>query len=869
MAVSWKVVHRHVCERAEPSTHAHIVGHHELGALVVASSDPVDGWLPTPRPGWILLAVDSRRVGAPLSRCSPALLCELPPDVALQVLTQLRLSELGHLRSASRQLRALCSSAALWQSLAAAERSASFAGIYCGGALRCPPSLADVVARLVPWPHSSHMHHSEHGQRAEPRRPAAEAEAEARGGEAEAREGEAEEEGRTVSCDGEGACAWVLAKTAYPVMRSIHATVGADDFVAAAAGGQSWRQPWLPLPFATGGAAMGAAWAVRLSAYFELRVVRAAPAAELTIGLCGLEALPSAPLRSAAAIDRRRLHEPAYEPQARWCALSAGARLTLRRWDEGDRRLKEELLQGPPLRAGEVFGCGIDYARGVAFFTRGGARLDGADVGLRLDRPWRALVGLERGGAEVRLSLRGPFAFALARLEASLWHSLASESGTKVLVEAHCIGAGAPDSRGWPKWEDVAERCVRPWLLAAPPGRRRRGAANAAAASAAPAGLPTDPRDAPAPLRLWPTPDPLALTPADEAAVGQLLSRAGLPASLGGALTRAGLCVGRLAALPLGEAMAVVARETELSLGQRVRLKHQLQCEFGVREAAEGRTLYFGAPLLVVVRLAPGLPVRAGPALRATPLGKRRKGEVLAVTAVHSPREAAAAGWGGECDGWLRLHPGEQVKVEGEGQKANAIGWVLCDGRVAAQRGRMVVGLRSADEATLSARGASFCRSADADCKGSAEASGRLEPVEAAAEPSVEEEQEDELGSAATPSKSERRELQMLLQIADLPNACVEAFIGGRVGVERLRHSSLDEVEAIACGLGLRPAACLRLLLAVRLNLHRRPVHLDAVVVRLVKSRQDRATSLEGALGPAPMPRLGLARAVRGGRVYG
>ena len=136
-----------------------------------------------------------------------------------------------------------------------------------------------------------------------------------------------------------------------------------------------------------------------------------------------------------------------------------------------------------------------------------------------------------------------------------------------------------------------------------------------------------------------------------------------------------------------------------------------------------------------------------------------------------------------------------------------------------------------------------------------------------------EDEAEDEFfGPKPRLDLHDERELQMIVQIARLPPACATMLAASRVGALRLRRSSLDEVEEIACRARLRPVACLRLLLAVRVNLHRLPVHLDPIVTRLLHSNQappGGALCEDTRFSDVPTPRLGLACAVRGGRLYG
>ena len=534
----------------------------------------------------------------------------------------------------------------------------------------------DITARLVPWPRCDQMQTN-----------------------AEACSDTPGIGDRRLVSGGCGARVWALAETPYPIMRAADETIGHTDFSKAAAGEQSWQeQTWRPLPFATSGAALGAAWALRLTAYFEV-VLQAptAPSAALslsarasrsarpvvTVGLCGLENLPEDPINSTVAIDRNRLNTPEYGGQARWCALSCSldapgapagvsdgaGRVVLRYWDAGMRRLREEAL-AVAVEAGDTVGCGIDYAQGSFFWTKNGKLISRAGVpreSSRVDRAWRPVVGIEGGALVLLISLSGPFAFDIASHEARVWAEATSSSSTKVLLEGHCMQVRQPDARGWPSWEDAAERCIRPWLVKRPSSRKKCTSVRKLAVGYS-EGLPTDPRDTPSDVLLWPAPDPLALTVTDIAPLCALLERCGLPATLSAKVHAAGLCVGRLATLAHEESMAALS--SALTTGQRVRLKHGLQCTYGqdielrlvepqqetrggaaARQGAPGaasqgaashppggvspqspprqlpsqtaRLFHLAAPCLLVVMLRPSLPVRCAPSFAAEQVARR------------------------------------------------------------------------------------------------------------------------------------------------------------------------------------------------------------------------------------------------------
>jgi len=222
-----------------------------------------------------------------------------------------------------------------------------------------------------------------------------------------------------------------------------------------------------PLPFATDACGLGAPgqWALRMFAYFEATVHEQSDHAEgIAIGLGVSAVFP----RASGLLGRGPGSVSLLTGSGLlcYCALADGA---------SGIRIKLGVRAGP----GDVVGCGLDYRRGVAFFTLNGALLEHAALPLPLHHGWVPLVG-SRGGGAATVHLRegggssggGSYLYDLLQREEECWDSWSSDYAMRQLFEEQHDPStlGNPRERGWPwysggsAWEkEVLDHCT-PWL---------------------------------------------------------------------------------------------------------------------------------------------------------------------------------------------------------------------------------------------------------------------------------------------------------------------------------------------------------------------------------------------------------------------
>ena len=312
--------------------------------------------------------------------------------------------------------------------------------------------------------------------------------------------------------------------------------------------------PVRPLPFATEATSLGraGAWALRMTAFFEATLLNEMPRGEASEGeptptpptLCIGLAPPDFELSGTLpghAPGTIGLHLVAGERVASVLmggsvAAVAAAAAAAAAADAGGNaagnaaaaasKLVHRVDIGTPPALRDTFGCGIDYASGRAFWTRGNvvlcetalptrsdgggawlptvgatpcssemgdgdeteegaaatvaavvaaadAALNGAAVGAAGDGVGGA--GAARHPCPPRLDVNlgtAPFEHDVLRREEGAWHAFRSDRGLKRLFEQCCVeGSLHPDEsqRGWPwrqrsTWEAAAEAHVAPWI---------------------------------------------------------------------------------------------------------------------------------------------------------------------------------------------------------------------------------------------------------------------------------------------------------------------------------------------------------------------------------------------------------------------
>ena len=430
--------------------------------------------------------------------------------------------------------------------------------------------------------------------------------------------------------------------------------------------------------------------------------------------------------------------------------------------EEGSSRLLHGHVAGPfhktelPLRVagGDVLGIGIDYKQATVFLTHNGKLLPlPKTIPARLSKKWRPYIGA-RGEATVRFNFGSRrFVYDLAEHEASVWKGWLEAHRTRQLFESyHQFVHDGAHARGWPwsgggTWDALLDSHVLPWVehmgaiddMAEQSVRRRRkseghssggpsavvpppcsklAAADAALAAVdeAPGGRVEDQSTSargPTRLRLWPSPDPLSVSEVDVDRLSQFAARWELPEASARQLASVGLCVGRMAELPLQESTEL-ARRAGMQTGVRLRLCGGIRCELGARlpirpgaAAGEADACVAAAgglsralrppmprprrsaivyelprPMRMVVLLSPSLPVRALPDLRCPSFESRRRGEVVLVVA--------------RCNGWVQLQPRQRgtgthaALSAGRRSTTGTSEWVLHDGRHVGQPGSLL-----------------------------------------------------------------------------------------------------------------------------------------------------------------------------------
>ena len=523
-------------------------------------------------------------------------------------------------------------------------------------------------------------------------------------------------------------------------------------------------------------------WALRTLAYFEITLDAAVPTGgSVLIGLideviAADQANATDEPRVSGALGQDGGHSIVWRLEgaapgvvtdglAPWAHATEPPVSVLLFSDRQGRQVERRVPTGAA--AGDTLGCGIDYARGRVLWTHNGRLLsehvnltgelaDSSPFGLHTG--WRPCVAAE-GDVAVRVNLGGgcgdecvPFAYSTLVHEQGVWAHYQGNFNLKRQFEEHTNSAGAPldpdeSKRGWPwvhtGWEAAVERHVTPWL------RRLEEAglspADVAARKAREVLSPSwswPHEDSPIYLPLWPQPDPLGLLSTEREELVAFVERAALPAAVSSGLASAGLSLSRLAALPAEAVSALLCRlSPPQPTGVRLRLRSALKCELGVSvelhigapstsplpgkgvlpEGTVGRSAriwYLPRPCLMIVSLAPELPVRERPEMASAELGVRRWGEAVIAIA--------------ECRGWLELRPAvSPIAHEG--------GWVLWDGRQAGHTAPLLCPLRRIDSAVLSGRRAVWpphvypCHAAKgaAEFRGLLAAGGPSQPSEA------------------------------------------------------------------------------------------------------------------------------------------
>ena len=728
---------------------------------------------------------------------------------------------------------------------------------------------------------------------------------------------------------------FVIAEMPFPHMRMKH--------------GQA--APRRPLPFASEGVALRAGhsgWALRTTVYFEVTLL-AGPTRRGAVSIGLADSQPSGTVLGNDAhsfgwqLDGSHFDVASDTGLAPWLHATEPPESVLM-YTEPRGGSKRSVPVEASVAAHATLGCGVDFARGCAFWTCN-KRLVHETQGegaVRLETPWYAVIGAA-GSTSLQVNFgQAPFSFDLHAHECSNWHTWEAKCSEKALFEEQAARDGTCldpdlDKRGWPwehrGWKAVVEYWVTSWLHRERRARLLSSKPTTDVPHLQPPSSSSLEHEPPACLPLRPAADPLLIFPEDRPALSRLVDGAGLPVSVTDQLLADGLSVRMLSELPPPQ-LSIVLRRARVPTGARLRLKSAVEYEFGTqidasapRSSAEAgasppsslspcqaqlaRLFPLRRPCLMVVLLAPSLPVRDAPNLLAPICSTRRLGEIVVATA--------------ERAGWLEIRPSDMPPdllggARGAPSAQRSGGWVLWDGRRASHHVPLLSPLRCCDATALAPRQASWPLQISAvNAAGGEEASGSLQvpPERVVPEPTTAEDirarggdsaeltrvarrdraelsellkrlgylkigqrlqiqqqllwaaRADDMPSisSALQRSEDEREMTALLQLASLPDSLMSPLLATGVRVRQMHDSSLEQIEEAAATTCATNSELLRFLEAVHVRVKGLATGLDAAVRAEVAGEGEGTVAV--VLAEADVdgydPPVRLARAVRGG----
>ena len=332
-------------------------------------------------------------------------------------------------------------------------------------------------------------------------------------------------------------------------------------------------------------------------------------------------------------------------------------------------------------------------------------------------------------------SMKRIFADQQKQLARQMHHHQSGLTGSSTAVPSAHDHSSCQVVGGWPwsacgSWQHAIEAHLEPWLrMNATWQAEGVHRADGASSIVVPQGVllpaavpehvcsPTAPRVGvrgllPSGLRIFPSPDPLAVTAADRADLAAFARDRDLPLATAQLCAAAGLTLAHMDALQTAVLMGV-ARHAGMPTGQRLRLRHALSGTWGdplgpqhmmnspprTKETLSGRrsiaawltarrrVVRYERVRSLVVMLSPCLPVRSYPSLRSPIVGFCGCGEVVAAI--------------GECGAWIELQPRPRDPPARPLPKRAAHPtprfWVLRDGHVAGQPSDLLRTAREGD----------------------------------------------------------------------------------------------------------------------------------------------------------------------------